>query len=58
MHISTYFETLTQSDGDLHLIHIELFSPKTVPMASIIRALLRGLHHVYLNMMITYIVLS
>ena len=27
-------------------------------MAAIIRPLLRGLHHVYLNMMITYIVFS
>ena len=40
------------------LIHIELFSSETVPMAAIMRPLLRGLYHVYFNLMITYIVFS
>ena len=42
----------------LRLIHLELFSLETVHMAVSIHPLLRGLHHVYLNLMITYIVLS
>ena len=37
---------------------LELVSPETVPMEAIIRPLLRGLHHVYLNLMITYVVFS
>ena len=31
---------------------------ETVPMAATIRPLLRGLHHIYFNLMITYIVFS
>ena len=47
---------IMESKALLRLIHIELFSPETVPMAAIIRPLLIGLHHVYLNLMITYII--
>ena len=42
----------------LRLIHIELFGPETMPMAALFTHSLRGLHHIYLNLMITYIVLS
>ena len=59
IHILDTFGILTQvmeSKALVRLIYIELFSPETVPMAAIIHPLLRGLHHVYLNLIITYIV--
>ena len=54
IYILDTFGILTQqvmeSQALAHLIHIELFSPETVPMAVIIRPLLRGLHHVYFKL--------
>ena len=61
VYLGYIWDSNTTSNGVLgigSLIHIELFSPETVPMAVIIRPLLRGLHHVYFNLMITYVVFS